>query len=165
MKACVAALYAVLMVGTAFAAGWTQFANPRFGVTIDVPPGFVGEQSDYADGRVFHSADGDTKLWVWGNNVVDASFQADALGRMQGEKEDGWVVSYESGNKTAGLTWHVYSGTKADRIVYVRSIESCKGTQALHFRLEYPRAQKTDYDLVVERLARSMKAGPAVDCP
>jgi hypothetical protein len=35
----------------------------------------------------------------------------------------------------------------------------------VHFRIEYPEAQKKDYDAIVERLSKSLKAGPASDCP
>lgn len=49
--------------------------------------------------------------------------------------------------------------------MYARSLSSCKGTQAVHFRIEYPETQKKDYDAIVERVSKSLKAVPASDCP
>lgn len=157
----------LLFTGAAQAAEWTSYSNARFGESIDIPPGFVNDvpEPENADGLTFHSADSDAELLVWGNNLVDENFRVATIARMQNEKDDGWIISYESGDKTSGVTWFVYSGSKADRIMYVRSIASCKDTQALHFRLEYPKAQKKNYDMVITRMGKSLKAGSASDCP
>jgi hypothetical protein len=160
-----AAIIAIaFLTSAAIAADWTTYANGRFGETIDIPPGFVNDvaEPENGDGLTFHSADGKAELLVWGGNLVDGGFKDDAASLVSSETEDGWDVSYQ---KAAGSDWQVYSGTKGDRIVYARSMASCKGTQSLHFRLEYPVAQKKDYDAIVERLSSSLKAGPASDCP
>lgn len=158
-------LFLFLLCSPAFAAEWATYSNPRFGASIDVPPGYVNDvpEPENGDGLTFHSADGNAELLVWGNNLVDGDFAADGKSRLQGELRDGWDVSYQkqSGNDA----WNVFSGSKGGRIMFVRSIASCQGTQALHFRIEYPQAQKKDYDPVVERLSKSLRAGPAFDCP
>ena len=153
-----------LLSSSAIAADWSSYANARFGTTIDIPPGFVNDVPEPAngDGLTFHSADGKAELLVWGNNLVDEDFKVDSLGRLQGERDGGWDVSYR---KVSANYWFVFSGSKGERIMYLRSIASCKGTQALHFRIEYPKEQKIDFDPVVARLAKSLKAGPATDCP
>ncbi len=154
----------VLLTSVALAADWTSYANPRFGEIVDIPPGFVNDVAapENGDGLTFHSADGKAELLVWGGNLVDGCFSTDAEQRVSNETEDGWDISY---GKSSGADWQVYSGTKGDRIVYARSMASCKGSQALHLRIEYPAAQKKDYDAIVERLSSSLKAGPASDCP
>ena len=156
-------LFLLLLCSPAFAAEWTTYENPRFGVSIDVPPGFVNDvpEPENGDGLTFHSVDGKAELLVWGNNLVDGDFVTDGRSRMQGETEDGWDVSYQ---KEFGNDWSVYSGSQSGRIMYARSLSSCKGTQAVHFRIEYPEAQKKDYDAIVESLSKSLKAGPASDC-
>ena len=153
-----------LLSSSATAADWSNYANARFGATIDIPPGFVNDVPGPAngDGLTFHSADGKAELLVWGNNLVDGEFAADGMSRLQGEKYEGWDVSYQ---KVSRNEWNVFSGSKGGRIMYARSIASCRGTQTLHFRIEYPEAQKKHYDPVVERLSKSLKAGPASDCP
>jgi hypothetical protein len=156
--------FILLLSLPAFAAEWTTYSNPRFGVSIDVPPRFVNDvaEPENGDGLTYHSVDGNTELLVWGNNLVDGDFAADGKSRLQGEKDEGWDVSYQ---KQSGNAWNVFSGSKGGRIMYARSIASCQGTQALHFRIEYPEAQKKDYDPVVKRLGKSLKAGAPSDCP
>ena len=156
-------LLALLFAGPGLAGDWTSYANARFGETIDIPPGFVNDvgEPENGDGLTFHSADGKAELLVWGNNLVDEDFKADGQSRVGDESADGWDVSYQ---KDAGLAWSVYSGSKGDRIMYARSISSCKGTQAVHFRIEYPATQKKDYDAIVDRLSKSLKPPPDSEC-
>jgi hypothetical protein len=154
-----------LLSSPALAADWSNYANARFGATIDIPPGFVNDvpEPENGDGLTFHSADGKAELLVWGNNLVDADFNQDVAGRLKGDMDDGWNISYAAG--VAGDGWQVYSGTRNGRLLYAKSISSCKNTQALHFRIEYPEEQKTVYDSVVARLGKSLKAGATSDCP
>jgi hypothetical protein len=156
-------LFLLLLCSPAFAAEWTTYANPRFGASVDIPPGFVNDvpASENGDGLVFHSADKQAELLVWGGNLTDGDFKLDSEIRLNRELDHDWQVSY----KESGDEWSVYSGSQSGRIVYARSISSCKGTQAVHFRIEYPEWQKKEYDAVVERLSKSLKAGPASDCP
>ncbi len=165
MRARLALIFLMVLAGSAYGAEWTSYANGRFGVTIDVPPGFVNGVPEPAngDGLTFHSADGKAELLVWGNNLVDADFSQDVAARLKTDTDDDWNISYAAG--VDGEGWQAYSGTREGRLLYAKSIASCKNTQALHFRLEYPAAQKDDYDPIVERLGMSLKAGPASDCP
>ena len=154
----------MFFVGSANAADWTNYSNARFGESIEIPPGFVNDvpEPENADGLTFHSADGKAALLVWGSNLLDEDFKSDAASRLQSEKDDGWEVSYQT---QSGNEWSVYSGSKAERIMYQRAISSCKGSQALYFRIEYPKAQQPDYDPIVARLGKSLKAVSASDCP
>jgi hypothetical protein len=157
--------FLVLFASAAYAAEWTIYSNARFGVSIDVPPGFVNDvtEPENGDGLTFHSADGKAALLVWGNNLVDEDFNQHVAARLKSDAADGWNISYVAG--VDGTGWQVYSGTRKGRLLYAKSISSCKNTQAVHFRIEYPQTQKNDYDPVVERLAKSLTAGPASDCP
>jgi hypothetical protein len=154
-----------MLSSSAMAADWGSYANARFGATIDIPPGFVNNvpEPENGDGLTFHSVDGKAELLVWGNNLVDADFNQDVAVRLKSDMADGWTISYAAG--VAGDGWQVYSGTREGRLLYAKSISSCKNTQALHFRIEYPEAQKMVYDSVVPRLGKSLKAGVASDCP
>jgi hypothetical protein len=156
-------LFLLLLCSPAFAAEWTVYSNPRFGASVDIPPGFVNDvpASENGDGLVFHSADGQAELLVWGGNLTDEDFKLDAEIRLNRELDYDWQVSY----KKSGNDWSVYSGSQSGRIMYARSLSSCNGTQAVHFRIEYPEAQKKDYDAVVKRLSKSLKVGDASDCP
>jgi len=156
-------LFLLLLCSPAFAAEWTTYSNPRFGASVDVPPGFVNDvpESENGDGLIFHSGDKLAELLVWGGNLTDGDFKLDSAIRLNRELDDDWQVSY----KDSGDDWSVYSGSRSDRIMYARAISSCHATQAVYFRIEYPEAQKKEYDAVVERLSKSLKAGPASDCP
>ncbi len=156
----------IIIAATAHAADWQKYSNDRFGVSIEVPPDFkqLGDAPDNNDGLTFASADGKAVLRVWGNNIVADSFKDELRGNFESDQTDGWVVSYGAGNKQKNMTWAVYSGTKGDTIMYEKSIAACKGTQSLHFRIEYPAVQKKAYDAVVTHISRSLKSGPAEDC-
>jgi hypothetical protein len=156
-------LFLFLLCSPAFAAEWTTYVNPRFGASVDIPPGFVNDvpASENGDGLVFHSADKQAELLVWGGNLTDGDFKLDSEIRLNRELDYDWQVSY----KESGNDWSVYSGSQSGRIMYARAMSSCRGTQAVHFRIEYPEAQKKDYDAIVERLSKSLKAGTASDCP
>jgi hypothetical protein len=160
----IAATLAFLMLATAaHAKEWAVYSNPRFGETIDIPPGFVNDvpAPENGDGLSFHSADGKAELLVWGGNLVDGDFKADGKSRLKSAIDDGWKISFHTGFVNQK---HAFSGSKGDRIMYLRSIASCKGKQALHFRIEYPQQQKKVYDAVVARLAKSLKLKTASDC-
>ena len=79
----------VLLSSSAIAADWSSYANARFGVSIDIPPGFLNDVPEPAngDGLTFHSADGTAELLVWGNNLVDADFNQDVAARLKSDME------------------------------------------------------------------------------
>lgn len=140
---------------------WKRFDNSRFGFSIEVPGGFIeGEPPDNGDGATFTAPDGSAELRVWGAYLVDSSLKQDAAMRRKGEAENGWRISYAPVKKS----WFAYSGTKGDRIVYAKGTSACGGEVALYFRIEYPKAEKTQYDALVTRLSHSLKSTPGADC-
>jgi hypothetical protein len=155
-----------LMTSLAMAAEWNSYANARFGYSVDIPPGFkqFGEKPESADGLTFRSAAGDAELLVWGANIVDGTFKDEMDKRIQWAKDDGWSVKYVSYDKQAVLTWAAFSGVKGKRIFYERALSSCKATQVVMFRIEYPDARKKNYDKIVERIGKSLKAAVEGNC-
>jgi len=153
-----------LMITPAFAAGWTHYDNARFGVSVDVPPGFANDVDppDNGDGLTFHSANGTAELLVWGGNLDGVSFAEDSASRSAAAKAEGWDVTYE---RTSPAGWHVFSGARKGQVLYEKSIAACKGGEALAFRITYPEAELAAYSAIVSRLAVSLKAGAAEDCP
>ncbi|MFT3986644.1 hypothetical protein [Aestuariivirga sp.] len=152
-----------LMIAPALAAGWMHYDNARFGVGLDIPPGFVNDVDppDNGDGLTFHSANGTAELLVWGSNLVDESFAGDGQSRVEHAKAEGWTVSYD---RSSPKGWHVFSGSRNGVVLYEKSIVSCNGTQALAFRITYPEEELQAYNDIVARLALSLKAGPAAYC-
>jgi hypothetical protein len=163
-------LLALFMLTTsALAAGWTPFFNPRFGASVEIPGGFVNDvpPPENGDGLTFHDPARQAELLIWGENLVSWDFKQDAAERIAAEKKDGWAITFERGrglDRPQAGAWHVYSGIKGGRIVYAKAVASCKGTQAVQFRLEYPMARKDEFNDIASHLAASLRAGPAEAC-
>ncbi len=155
-----------MMTSAALAGDWSSYRNERFGVLVDIPPGFVNESPapKNGDGLTFRSADDSATLLVWGTNI-QRSFKLDSREVVKSAIDDGWEISYKTSmDKQPKMNWLVFSGSKDDRIVYVRSLASCKGKQSVNFRIEYPKTELIEYEAIVKRLSNSLKAGQAAGC-
>jgi hypothetical protein len=153
----------LLILGPAQAeSGWRHFESARFGFSVDIPSGFIAQPPpENGDGATFVSPDGTTELKVWGSNLLDQTLKSDSAFRREAETEEGWRITYSPIKKS----WYAYSGLKGSRIVYTKAVSACGGSLALYFRIEYPKAEKLQYDAMVTRLSHSLKAGPAAECP
>ncbi len=144
-----------LMACAALAAGWSHYANDRYGYAIDIPPGFSEvAESDNSDGGVSTSADGQTKLRVWGAYIMQDSFADEIAWRIAQDKADGWQISYDR-RLAKAASW---SGSKGNRIFYQRSVAGCDGA-AYYFNLEYDRSALKANDAIVKRLVKSLQGG------
>ena len=165
-------LLAVFLVVTpALAAGWQSYVNERFGAAIDVPPGFVNDAEAAAngDGLTFHDRSKAAELLVWGRNLAGRNFKEDAAESAKSERGRGFNVTYERVHnlslKGGAKGWYALSGEASGRVFYEKVVASCRGEQAVAFRLEYPANQKAAFDPIVERLSSSLHAMLARDCP
>jgi hypothetical protein len=151
-----------LIVSPALAADWGSYENGRFGYVVAVPPDFSGSgEADNGDGQLFTSGDGTQTLRVYGGNILEADFEADANAAIKAATSDGWAVSYER----VTPSWASYSGSRQGLVLYVRSISLCAGTQFATFEFQYPKTAIRDADAVVEKLVRSLKpTGGVVSC-
>ena len=152
---CVAITLQLAVSLSAAAAGWAHYHNDRFGYAIDIPPGFSPiAEADNGDGGVSTSPDGEDELRVWGGYVLEGDFASEIASRIDSDRSDGWDLTYVSRHSTTA-SW---SGTRNERIVYVRALAGCDGA-ADYFRLEYARRDLKSYGPVVDRLVRSFKSG------
>ena len=149
-----ALLVSLLLLATpAFAADWGHYVNVRYGFATDVPPGFVGEgESDNSDGQIFTTPT--AELRVFGANVLASDFEAEVREREAADTAAGWTLTYKVSTPSAA-SW---SGRQGSRILYVRAIALCEGTQIGILQLTYMRADLAAYDAVVERLVRAFRA-------
>lgn len=146
----------------AAAADWPRYINARFGTTVDIPPGFQGEpESENGDGRRFVSRDGTVTLLIWGSNLPAGDLSARVADMRQTDTGEGWEITYVTGRANRA----VYSGTRSHRIVYVRATTSCWDRLAHFARLEYPQEDRSRLDSLVVRIAKSLSAGPGLECP
>jgi len=147
----------LLLASTTLAIAGQQYQsyfNDRFGVTADVPQGWTsGEAPDNNDGLTWTSPDGTAQLAIYGGFQVLDSLE-EAFG-IQADLGDGATTTYKAKGKH-GLT---VSGLKGDKIVYRRSLLSCKDTVWNTVEITYPKAQKAAFDPIVAHVAASLKPG------
>jgi hypothetical protein len=148
-------LLAAILPGPALAApGWQSYLNDRYGYEVLVPPGFDGlGEPDAHDGQVFRSGDGRSRLTVWGGYLVDGTFEDELATRLDDLKSAGWTITYDATTPS----WGSFSGTKGQRVIYMREISGCKGAQYAVFQLEYPATQIRAMNPVVDRLVTGLK--------
>lgn len=156
------ALLFVAMAGAAFAAERSHYENSRFGYMIDIPAGFSGNgEASNGDGQVFRSTDGTQLLRVYGGNLLEQDFESSAKAAMGSAEEAGWSLSYER----VTPSWASYSGTRNGQILYARAIALCGGSQFASFELEYPEADLSAMNLVIERLVAALEpTGAGISC-
>lgn len=152
-------LAALLLAGasTAQASDWQAYDNPRFGFSVEVPPGWNAQPpSDNGDGQVWTAPDGKGEIRAWGAFRDTAESLEDAM-EAAGTASDGETVTYR--RRKAGEI--VVSGLGAGAIFYKRAVLTCRDGLWTTVLLTYPEAQKKAYDAIVARVARSLKGGRA----
>lgn len=140
----------------AFAASGAQiYANQRYGYSLEIPPNFtLAAESDSGDGATFRSKEDKAEILVFATTFGDGTFEDEIRGRAQGEKDDGWTLTYEKiGRKAAS-----YSGTRKGMILYARAMPLCAGS-AVIFRMEYPQSKRKAFDAKVEEMVKALKPG------
>ncbi|WFU02833.1 hypothetical protein QA648_03375 [Rhizobium sp. CB3171] len=137
----------------ALAADWWSYDNARFGYEIELPSEFrLSTRSDNGDGLTLTPTDQSARLLVFGTNILDGDFSAEANVRVAIAKDEGWQISY-SKSTSRGIS---FSGTRQGRIVYVRGVALCDGGAAF-FQMDYPKTDMQRFDAIVMRLVRSLQ--------
>ncbi|MGV1915624.1 hypothetical protein [Rhizobium sp. 22-785-1] len=150
----VASLIVLVTAVSATAADFNPYGNGRFGYSVDLPDDFKTVFTpENGDGVGLESADGQAKLSVWGNYLAEGGFSKESDLRKKFEIEEGWKFTYEK----RGASWASFSGTRGDRIIYMRQIALCNDAMG-NFTLEYPAAQQKRYGQVVDRMVKTLKA-------
>jgi hypothetical protein len=140
-------------------AGWTTYANPRFGTAVDYPAAiFSVRDAEPANGggQSFRSADGRATLSIYGShNVEDDTPQSylDKYVETQG-------VSY----KRVTRQFFAVSGKRGGEIFYQRCNFAAPPSGVLHcVSLSYPADQAGTYDGVAGTISKSLRAGKTGD--
>jgi hypothetical protein len=112
---------------------WTQYANARFGYSLDIPPGYEAQgESDNGDGQVFFDPATTQTLTVWGGFVLD-DFEAEVRSIISSEEDDAWNITGE----TVTPSWAEFTALKGMRVLHQRLIAGCDGAAYAAFRLDY----------------------------
>ena len=156
----VALLLAGGVTSAAAEGAYHVYYNARFGVSADIPSGWkAGPEPEINDGLVFSSPDKAATITVCGILNVDRSAAQEIADEQKGR--DGENVTY----RNASARQAVISGTRGDMIFYRKVIISCKDQILNHLEIEYPAAQKQDFDGLVGHVAGSLHSGPSWQIP
>ncbi len=157
-------LSAVCLVALSQAAlaesGWTSYHNARFGTNADDPAGWkAGPPPENNDGLVFTSPDEKASLTISGSLNVDDNLD-DAF-KLYETPNQGETITYK---RRIGLAITV-SGTHGGNIFYAKHLLSCHNQIWNSIYLEYPAAQKADFDAIAAHVAKSLKGGRSGQVP
>ena len=151
MRQIVLALCIALAPLAAVAADWGRYVNERFGVAVDVPPGFAaGEPPANGDGLSF--ATPTARLAVFGSLLFARDFEAEVRQRIEWAEAEGWAITYQASTPS----WASWSGQRGSRILYARAEPICGGDAIGAFEFTYSSADRAAFDPVVNRLVRSL---------
>lgn len=134
-------------------AEWQTYKNPRFGMSLPVPPGMTAQRPpENGDGQTFRSADGKAELLTWG------SFNIDGIGDVEKRFESalvepGRTITYKKKTEK----WFVISGTRKDGTAFYERYDADKKFCA-GWLITYPQADEKSYAPIVERIAKDYSA-------
>jgi hypothetical protein len=152
MRIMLIALFALATL-PALAQNGERYDNPRFGYSVSVPPGFVGQgESDNGDGQAFALPGRAITLNVWGGWLSD--FDSEVASRIAQDAADGWNQTYQA----VTPRWASWSATAGGQILYQRLIALCDGQSYAAFRVEYGPRDRAEMDPVVEQLVASLRS-------
>jgi hypothetical protein len=151
------ALLAIFFAFGANAETWRTIHTTRFGATAEVPASWVMDPPpENDDGRSFWSPNGRAEIIVSGIFALGETI-AD---KMASEPEIGQTITYIK----RGPGWIVISGTKGERIFYEKSILTCHDKIWNDLWIEYPEAEKHNYDALVTHVSATLHAAKGDQC-
>lgn len=144
----------LMAFSAAFAADWSRYVNPRFGAAVDIPPGFHqdGPARFPGEGRRFKAENGRSAIEVWGAPASVQGFSSEMRERIAADEAEGWAITYRSETPD----WAAWGGTRAGHVFYAKSILTCAQKQTANVRLQYPAADIPEFDVIANRLGRSL---------
>ncbi len=125
---------------------YRTYTNARYNYSISYPSNLLIPQgeADNGDGQAFRSKDGAAEMRVYGSQNLGGGLE-----EAYAEAQAGKTVSY----KIIKGNWFVVSGYNGGKIFYQKTM--LKGDVLKTFSIEYDESQKSIYDKVTTRIARS----------
>jgi hypothetical protein len=142
---------------------WATYSNPRFGTTADYPADLftvLDPPPENGDGQGFKTTDGRAHLLIWGSWNAGDDTPKSYFDRDIDVK--GTSVTYEH------ITEHFFvaSGMREGKVFYDRCNFSARPDAAIHcFSISYPEQEKTEWNSIVSRLSRSLRAVQVHELP
>ncbi len=160
MRAIVPACLA-MMSFVAQAADWKNYLNGRFGFSVDVPASFKSKPPPLnGDGLGFVSKDKTAEISIYGHNITFHHMSSKSLADDAREYEElasDLRITYRQIAPSA----YTLSGVSGDRIVYIHAVKTCKGEAAAILRVEYPQADKLQFDPLIAHMAGTLHGSNA----
>jgi hypothetical protein len=128
---------------------YRTYTNARYGYSIAYPVGLLVPQgeADNGDGQKFLSKDGRAMMLVFGSNRLERSLEDEYRSAQAGEGNRN--VTY----KVLKKDMFVVSGTENGKIFYQKTL--LRGDVFKTFIIEYDESQRTTFDSITSRVARS----------
>ena len=155
--ALVAAGFAVPAQSQDYDLAWSEYRNERFGLSLRFPTRvFRPERSaDEGDGQLFRTKDGRAQLLVGALENTERHSPATYQRYIAKQSYSGFDIDYAP----VGRSWSVLSGERDGTIFYEKVIFSCGGEVINSFAMIYPTSQRTLYDVIVEEIEDTFRAG------
>jgi len=132
------------------------YFNPRYGFTLSDPTAQFKPQEPLSDdGRVWVSHDGNAKLLAGALPNADGMNLREYREFLLKQSYPGAAIDYAPVRDT----WFVLSGTREGTMFYERVTFTCGGRVINSWAILYPAGERQVYDRIVERVARSYRAG------
>jgi hypothetical protein len=132
------------------------YTNKRYGFMLSYPTSrFKPQEPLSEEGRVWVSHDGSARLLAGALPNADGMSLQDYRKFVLQQSYPGASIDYAPVRDT----WFVVSGTRDGTIFYERVTFTCGGRRINSWAMLYPAAERTLYDRLVERVARSYRAG------
>lgn len=138
-------------------AGWSEYRNEKFGLTLMYPRDIfqVERTAEAGDGQVFVTPEGDARLLV-GALVNESGFTVTTYQNHVARQSYGkYEVTYEP----RGRTWFVLSGEGDGKVFYEKVMFSCSGKLINSFAMLYPADKRDVFNPIVERMEDTFRAG------
>lgn len=144
----------LLCASPALAQYWGHYVNDRFGYEVDVPPEFEGhgEASD-GSAQAFYRIGAQQSLEVWGA-PLSTPLEAVVQSLATDNATLGWAITAQSSTPQ----WAMLAGVRETRSFFQRFVLLCDGKSYAAIRLDFPTADLTSVEPVMQGLARSFVA-------
>ena len=132
------------------------YLNKRYGFTLSYPTAHFRPQEPLSeDGRVWVSRDGNARLLAGALPNADGMTLEEYRKIVIERSYPGASIDYAPMRDT----WFVLSGTRDGTMFYERVTFTCDGRVINSWAMLYPQGERKVYDRIVERVARSYRAG------
>ena len=139
--------------------GWSVYKNERYGYRLSYPGGLFNpaETPNKESGAIWTTAEGARLIATAAPNESGETLQSYKDFVMR-ESYAGARIDYSPTKDD----WFVVSGQQGDQMFYERITFACDGRYIYGWQMRYPVSQRRKYDLIVEAIHASFKAGRGV---